>query len=376
MLELICGLLRSDFASVMLLDDTRETLRSVASIGLPESITSEPLVSGVGVGLAGRVAESGEPLVIDDLDELENANPVAARAGAQSGAAVPLLVGKRLVGVVGVASKEKRLYEPDDVRLLGIAAERMAAAIDRSTTELELERRVAERTAALEDANAELDAFSYSVSHDLRAPLRAMKGFSRALLEDYGPALGDGGTEFAVRVVAAAERMDELIDQLLEFSRLSREEITSDRVDIDVIVDEVLAALGPRVAESEGSVEVTRPLGAVDAHAATLALVLSNLIDNALKFTTPGLVPRVRIRSAQAGACVRVEVEDDGIGVAVDNRRRIFDVFERLHAEEAYPGTGVGLASVKKSVARMGGTVGVDSEPGLGSTFWFELPAA
>jgi len=376
MCKLICALLKTDGASVLLLDDTGEMLRGVSAFGLDDGMRADDVVVPVGTSVTGRVAATGKSLAIEDLDEIDDRSPAAARGGRRSAAGVPLRVGERLIGVVGVGSRVRRVYDDDDLRLLEVAAERMAAAIDRSTTELELERRVAERTAALEEANAELDAFSYSVSHDLRAPLRALRGFGRVLLEDYGAVLGAEGVGFATRIVDASDRMDELIEDLLAYSRVAREEIVAGTVDLDRIVDEVVRGLDPRAEEQNAVIEIDRPLGVVSAHSATVALVLSNLIDNALKFTAPGSPPSVRIRARATGPGVRVEVVDEGIGIADADRRKIFVVFERLHGQEAYPGTGVGLASVRKGVERTGGTVGVESELGRGSTFWFELPAA
>jgi signal transduction histidine kinase len=224
----------------------------------------------------------------------------------------------------------------------------------------------------LEDCNATLDAFAYTVSHDLRAPLRAMHGFSSALLEDYGAPLGNQGRDYATRVVMAAAQMDGLLQDLLAYSRLSRADLTFERVDTDALVDAVLRRMDLQIAER---VEVLRPLPIVRAQRAILQQCLEHLISNALKFARPESASHVRIGAdALANGTARLWVEDDGIGIAPEHHERIFRVFERLHGNEVYPGNGIGLALVKKGAERMHARVGVESTPGRGSRFWLELP--
>ena len=258
----------------------------------------------------------------------------------------------------------------------------------------DLEQRVVERTAQLAEANAQLEAFAYSVSHDLRAPLRAMQGFAQALSEDYGDRLDDLGKQYAARIVAAAARMDVLIADLLAYSRLQRSDLPAQPINLRELTEELLADARPRMAELGANVQVDLDGTVVSANRLALAQVIMNLIDNALKFTRTGEKPRVRIWSEPArpaapgggggggsgggggGGAQRVWVEDNGIGIAPEHHKRIFNVFERLHGVETYPGTGIGLAIVRKGVERMAGRVGVESELGRGSRFWIELPVA
>jgi PAS domain S-box-containing protein len=237
-----------------------------------------------------------------------------------------------------------------------------------------LERRVAERTAQLADANAELEAFAYSVAHDLRAPLRGMQGFSRALLEEYGAALDETGRDYAGRIARGAAHLDNLIHDLLAYSRLSREEVRLGPVSLESVASGVLRSLEAELGAALSRVTVERPLPVVRGHPAVLTQVLANLVGNALKFVAPGSAPRVTIRAEDRHGTVRVLVEDNGIGIRPEHQEKVFRVFERLHGQRAYPGTGIGLAIVKKGIERLGGCVGVDSEPGRGSRFWFELP--
>ncbi|MBI3546052.1 MAG: PAS domain S-box protein [Gammaproteobacteria bacterium] len=240
----------------------------------------------------------------------------------------------------------------------------------------ELEQRVVERTAELVEINAEMEAFTYTVSHDLRAPLRAVQGMAQALLEDYAVHLDVLGREYAQRLVIAAERMDKLIQDLLSYSRLARAALTVERVSLDDIVRRARELLQADIAKTGAVVQVQKSLPTVLAHAATLEQVVSNLIANAIKFVAPGARPVVKLSAEYRAAGVRLWVEDNGIGIEAEHQQRIFRVFERLHGIETYPGTGIGLAIVHKGVERMDGTVGVESTPGQGSRFWIELPKA
>lgn len=236
-----------------------------------------------------------------------------------------------------------------------------------------LEERVVHRTAQLEEANRALQAFGYTVSHDLRAPLRAIQGFAEALVEDYGDQLEETAREYADRIVAASGRMERLIQDLLAYSRLSKEEVVLLPVDLEGVVDEAIAGLLDGVRERGGQISVERPLPPVLAHRPTLVQVLSNLLTNAVTFVAPGVAPRVRIRAESKAGRLCLWVEDNGIGIAPEHQQRVFDVFERLHGIEEYPGTGIGLAIVRKGVERMSGRAGVQSIPGAGSRFWIEL---
>ena len=239
-----------------------------------------------------------------------------------------------------------------------------------------LERRVEERTAELAAANEELEAFSYSVSHDLREPLRAIQGFAQILLEDYAEQIDSSGQDYAHRIVAAASRLEGLIQDLLAYSSLSRAQVQRSRVDLSAVVAEVLSQLELELSDRQAQVTVEPPLLVVMGDRVTLAQAIANLIKNAVKFVPPGVQPQVRIRVELRQPWVRFWVEDNGIGVAPRYQEQIFRVFERLHGIETYPGTGIGLAIVQKGIERMGGRVGVESQPDQGSRFWLELPKA
>jgi PAS domain S-box-containing protein len=237
-----------------------------------------------------------------------------------------------------------------------------------------LEQTVRERTAELEAANAQLEAFAYSVSHDLRAPLRGMHGLAAALLEDYGDALDDRARDYARRIVAEATMLDGLIHDLLAYSRLTRIDVSLESVEVRSAVEAALHNLDEDIRVAGATIEIDEGLPPVKANRAVLVQVLTNLISNALKFG--GERPLVRVRAERNGHNARIWVEDQGIGIAPQHHERIFRAFERLHGVERYPGTGIGLAIVHKGIQRLGGRVGVESREGQGSRFWFELPRA
>lgn len=268
----------------------------------------------------------------------------------------------------------------EGIRLVGIVADitdRKLAEQSLVATNETLEEKVSDRTALLAESNAQLDAFAYTVSHDLRAPLRAMEGFARILLEDHGAKLGEEGERYASRIVGAATRMEVLINDLLAFSRVQRADVAIKVIDPARAVRSAIAELrGSGFDESVVTVDVAPSFPLVRADRTILAQVISNLVVNAAKFKAPDRRAHITIWAEPRAEGVRIWVEDDGIGIAPEHQTRIFNVFERLHGQESYPGTGVGLAIVKTGVERLGGTYGVETSLGAGSRFWVELQAA
>jgi PAS domain S-box-containing protein len=234
----------------------------------------------------------------------------------------------------------------------------------------ELEREVEER----KRTNDELEAFSYSVSHDLRAPLRAIEGFASALQEDYGGQLDETAHDYLGEIISASTRMNRLVRDLLEYGRLSRIEIVPQAFNVGSLIRRLLTEGPPEYKTAA----ITGDLNSsVLAHEATLSQVLLNLISNAFKFHAPGVAPQVEINvQDKRKKVVRISVKDRGIGILPQHQEKIFKVFERLHGLNEFPGTGIGLAIVKRGIERMGGTVGVESQPDQGSTFWIELPSS
>jgi len=240
----------------------------------------------------------------------------------------------------------------------------------------ELEQRVVERTANLEESIQSLEGVCYHVAHDLRAPLRAMQGFTTLLLQNYACNLDGQGEDFAQRIATASSRMDQLIGDLLDYGRLSHLRLESANVALECQLDAALAQLSSDLTATAAEVRVDRPLPSVWANASVLTQILVNLLSNALKFVKPGVTPRLHIWAERRELAVRLWIQDNGIGIAPEHQERIFHVFERLHASQDYPGTGIGLAIVMKGVQRMGGRAGVESKLGEGSRFWVELPVS
>jgi PAS domain S-box-containing protein len=237
-----------------------------------------------------------------------------------------------------------------------------------------LEKMVAERTTTLEESIQSLEGVLYHVAHDLRAPLRAMQGLTTLLLEEYAPHFDVEGREYAGRIIDSAARMDSLIRDLLAYGRLGHVNLPLHRVDLEKAVDLALDLLGEEITGKAAKVIVQRPIRPVMGNETLVNQILINLVSNALKFVAPGNPPRIQISSETDGKTVVLSVQDNGIGISDEHLERIFRVFERLHRVEEYPGTGIGLAIVTKGAERMGGRVGVESQPGHGSRFWLELP--
>jgi signal transduction histidine kinase len=242
----------------------------------------------------------------------------------------------------------------------------------------------------------ELEAFSYSLVHDLRAPIRAIQGFTQMVLEMPQTEVGPAAGELLNRVVKAAARMDSLIQDVLSLSQVIRQPIKREKVSVDLLVRDLVKER-PEFSSPRAEIVIESPLLPMIGHEAILSQCLTNLLSNAVKFVASGAVPRVRVWSevrmvpanclarssyqgsapAQSGTeppVVRLWIEDQGIGITPEAHKVIFEIFQRLHTPTSYEGSGIGLAIVRKGLERMGGCVGVESGPGKGSRFWFELP--
>lgn len=239
---------------------------------------------------------------------------------------------------------------------------------------IELEERVRQRTAELADANKELETFTYSVSHDLKAPLRGIDGYSRLLLEDYRAQLDQPGIELVNHVCNGVAQMSQLIEDLLTYSRVERRSLHGQTLQLAVVMARVLEALQADI-EAQGMViDVSLQDMAAHADPEGLSIVLRNLVDNALKFSRDSHPPRLSISGARGEKSITLKFADNGIGFDMQFHHRIFEIFQRLQRAEDYPGTGIGLAIVYKAMQRMGGRVWAESAPGEGATFYLELP--
>jgi signal transduction histidine kinase len=258
----------------------------------------------------------------------------------------------------------------------------------------ELEELVAQRTETLRETVADLEGFSYSVAHDMRTPLRGMQGFARILLDSYGDSLDADAKNYLGRIASSAARMDLLIQDVLNFTRVMRSEALLSPIDLDALVKDLLS-LYPDWQAPKAIIEISGTLPRVLGHEGFLTQCVSNLLSNAVKFVAPGVTPRVRIWAEErlrtdtgaaaaaaattvngSGSVVRVWFEDNGIGIAERDRSRIFRLFERINSADQFEGTGVGLTIVRKAIQRLNGRVDFESELGRGSKFWIELAQA
>ncbi len=270
----------------------------------------------------------------------------------------------------GMFSREEWAFQDDDISLfsaVGVCAASFCV-VRRNVEEL---RRA---TATLEQRNAELDAFTYSVSHDLKEPLRAIEAFSQFLLQDYSERLDDEGRDYLARMNKASLHLKQLIDDLLRLSRASRQAVGEERVEVQRLVSEVLEGMRATIDAASATVEVDGEMPDISGNPPWVEQVFSNLIGNAIKFSKdePPVV-KVGIKGIEGGMGT-FYIQDNGIGIDPQYQKQIFGIFERLHRREDYEGTGAGLAIVKRVVEAIGGRVWVESEVGAGATFLFTLP--
>lgn len=238
----------------------------------------------------------------------------------------------------------------------------------------ELEQKVADRTRALEARSKELEAFAYTVSHDLKAPLRGISTYSSLLVEACGDKLDESNRRYANSISRAVTTMKELIDDLLEYSRLERREAELLPVDLRALADSILQERQAQIEQGHVQVELDLALPAITADRAMLRAALANLIDNAIKFSRDAKPPRITVRGREDNGQYIVAVQDNGIGFDMEHEKRIFEIFQRLHRADEFEGTGIGLSIVKRAIEKHGGHVTATGMPGQGATFTLSLP--
>ncbi len=238
----------------------------------------------------------------------------------------------------------------------------------------ELEAKVQERTLMLRQSVVELQELSYTLVHDLRAPLRAMRSFAEIVTQDHSEKMDEAAREYLKRIMDAALRMDDLIRDVLAYSGVVGQPITIEAVDLEKLVDAVIRDY-PQVQMKHATFSVIRPLHPVMANPSLVVQCLSNLLTNAVKFVAPGAQAKIRIWTEQRDDYIRLNIQDNGLGIPSTLHTKIFEPFQKGHVDFDTPGHGIGLAIVKKAVERMKGGIGLQSEPKKGSTFWVELPA-
>ncbi len=333
-----------------------------------------------------------QPLVQALLSESKNHGTKAEfTLQTVGGSTLPVQISARMVQMNGVEAVGVLVTDVTEVKSaqedLRRMNEELEARVKERTQELagakeklarhakDLELRVQERTAQLQEIVEDLESFSYSVSHDLRAPLRSIQSFAQILDEECTESLSEEHRGYLRRVVNSAARLDKLILDVLAYSRMSRAELILEPVAFDRLVRDVLKQY-PALQSPDVQVVIADGWPPVMGHEASLAQCASNLLSNAVKFVAPGTKPQVSIRAESLANETRIWFEDNGIGIAPDDRERIFRIFERGAGVSDYTGTGIGLSIVRRAIEKMGGTVGVESEPGRGSRFWIQLQTA
>jgi signal transduction histidine kinase len=404
-----------------LVEEEGNYLRLHAAAGIPQELISEIERIRFGESLCGHTAAERRMVVANHLQASGNPHSQALQGlGFRAAICNPLMVGERLIGVLAFATRNRDAFRPEDTEFIATVSQYIAVALERAMTESalheaqeslkataqDLETKVQERTATLQDTVAQLESFSYTVAHDLRAPIRALKGYAEMLVSDSEAPSPEKARHYLLRIGRAADRLDALTRDLLQFSRVSRQEVQLCSINLAEMVQD-LRLLRPAL--QEDILIVKEPLSLVFANRTLLQQCLSNLFDNALKFMTPGTKPRILLWTEKVDASenqplqfnsfvfsksqgpiastvesstktrernerIRIWIEDNGIGIAPESRQKIFGIFERLNPADKYEGTGIGLAIVARAMQRMGGGCGIESnQSGIGSRFWLQL---
>ena len=365
--------------SILVVDDLPDNLQVLADILIREGFVVRPVTSAA---MAFRTIAAAMPqLILADIKMpgMDGYEFCRALKASPETRAIPVI----FISALGETRDKVKAFEAGGVDYLTkpFQAEEIVARVRTHLAlqdlRLSLERRNGEleqRTAQLEQANQELDAFSYSVSHDLRAPLRAVDGFSQALVEDCQDALGEEGRSHLSRIRLGVQRMAQLIDDLLNLSRLSRAELKAEPADLSSLFAQVAAPLA--VADPARRVELSiQPGMRAQADPRLLRVVLENLLGNAWKFTSRRDQARIEAgETAGPNGERAVYVRDNGAGFNMAYADKLFQPFQRLHRADEFQGTGIGLATVQRIIHRHGGRVWAEAEPGRGATFFFTLP--
>ena len=324
--------------------------------------------------ISGWAMLNKQPVIIEDI-YADDRIPIEAYKSTfvRSLAIAPIRLNDPL-GAIGAYWSSNYIPSEIEVKLLNTLADAAAKAVENVQLIEGLEQKISERTSQLQAVNKELETFTYSVSHDLKAPLRGIDGYSKLLSDLYANELNDEAKHFISTIRSSTQLMSQLIDDLLQYSRLERSQLRSEPVKIKPFINAILKINEDEIISHRFSVIINIPDTAIIADYNGIKMALRNLIENALKFTKAIPEPTIEIKMEESDRFWIISVKDNGIGFDMKYSQRIFEIFQRLHRVEDYPGTGIGLAMVSKAMQRMNGKVWAESNPGQGATFYLEIP--
>ncbi|MCX6056435.1 MAG: PAS domain S-box protein [Chloroflexi bacterium] len=336
----------------------------------------------LGEGVTGIVAKTRTPMIIDDYTAWAGGIP-QLQGTLSSVICVPLLYGGLLIGVLGVMETCPRTHQfsESDIHFLSLFAAQAGSAINTAIlfdkirqNAAELEKRVEERTKKLQAMNKELETFTYTVSHDLKAPLRGISGYSTLLLEDHTAQLDQEGQTYLKNLVNATERMNLLIEDLLTYSRMERRDIKRSIVNIHDLIEDLINTQMAEISLKKIKIVKEIHCETLFTDSEALSQALRNILDNAIKFSSRQKTPVITIHCESGAESTLIWIKDNGVGFDMKFHDKIFEIFQRLNLSEEYPGTGVGLALVRKAIGILGGKVWAESNVGKGSIFFVEIP--
>ena len=341
---------------------SRQNIRQAANLAAARIVVTYAVFALLWILLSDRALL----LFISDPDRIVQASIIKGWAFVLITAAILFVLVARLIYRIKLAAEQDRRNRQQKAADFRAHSERVHA---------QLEERVAARTAELEAANRELDAFAYAVSHDLRAPLRAMSGFSEALVEDHGDQLSGEARQYLDQIVLASHKMSELIDGILVLSRSSRGSLDVSEVNLSRLAHSQIERLRQLDPDRKVDVDIEPDL-IVQADPQTIEVALHNLLENAWKYTGHTSDPRIRVYAGEIDDKAAICVEDNGAGFSMAHANKLFKAFQRLHRQDEFPGTGIGLATVQRIISRHGGRLEANASPGQGACFRFSLPAS